>query len=94
MIKQQQALIETEGLILKFTDSAIYEICRVAEEVNRTVDNIGARRLYTIIERILEDISFKAPEMDKKKEIIVDAKDVNDRVSALLKKVDLSKYIL
>lgn len=62
MIKQQQALIATEGVELIFTDAAIRQISKVAEEVNTLVDNIGARRLHTILERILEDISFSAPE--------------------------------
>jgi ATP-dependent HslUV protease ATP-binding subunit HslU len=62
MIKQQQALIATEGVELILTDAAIRKISQVAEEVNTLVDNIGARRLHTILERILEDISFSAPE--------------------------------
>ena len=62
MIKQQQALIATEGVELIFTDPAIRRISEVAEEVNTLVDNIGARRLHTILERILEEISFNAPE--------------------------------
>lgn len=62
MIKQQQALIATEGVDLIFTEPAIRRISEVAEEVNTLVDNIGARRLHTILERILEEISFNAPE--------------------------------
>ena len=62
MIKQQQALIATEGVDLVFTTPAIRRISEVAEEVNTLVDNIGARRLHTILERILEEISFNAPE--------------------------------
>ena len=62
MIKQQKALLSTEGVDVHFTDAAIKEISQVAEEVNTTVDNIGARRLHTILERILEQISFDAPE--------------------------------
>jgi len=62
MIKQQQALIATEGVDLVFTEPAIRRISEVAEEVNTLVDNIGARRLHTILERILEEISFNAPE--------------------------------
>ena len=62
MIKQQQALIATEGVELIFTEPAIRRISEVAEEVNTLVDNIGARRLHTILERILEEISFNAPE--------------------------------
>lgn len=62
MIRQQQALLETEGIDLVFTDTAVHEVARVAEEINQHVDNIGARRLYTILERIVEDISFNAPD--------------------------------
>lgn len=62
MIRQQQALIATEGVELIFTDAAIRKISHVAEEVNTLVDNIGARRLHTILECILEDVSFSAPE--------------------------------
>jgi ATP-dependent HslUV protease ATP-binding subunit HslU len=62
LIRQQQQLLSTEGVELHFTDAAIKEIARVAEEVNTNVDNIGARRLHTVIERIVEDISFNAPE--------------------------------
>ena len=62
MIKQQQALLTTEGVDLNFSEDAIHEISRVAAEVNSSVDNIGARRLHTVLERIVEEISFNAPE--------------------------------
>ena len=62
MIKQQQALLTTEGVDLNFTEDAIHEISRVAAEVNASIDNIGARRLHTVLERIVEEISFNAPE--------------------------------
>lgn len=62
MLKQQIALLSTEGVELEFTDAAVREVARFAEEANTLVDNIGARRLYTIIERIVEEISFTAPE--------------------------------
>lgn len=62
MIRQQELLLATEGVQLQFTEEAIHEIARVAEEINRNVDNIGARRLHTVIERIVEDISFSAPD--------------------------------
>ena len=102
MIKQQEALLGTEGIQLHFTDAAIWEIARVAEEVNRTVDNIGARRLHTVLERIVEEISFAAPERAQEArrsgkefyQYVVDKEDVVARVGDLLKKVDLSKYIL
>lgn len=70
MLKQQQALLETEGIDLVFTDEAVKEIAKVAEEANTVIDNIGARRLYTIIERIIEEISFTAPEQVLNSEIV------------------------
>lgn len=101
MIKQQQALLETEGVQMQFTDAAIREISRVAEEVNTSVDNIGARRLHTVLERIVEDISFDAPEKAREQQqagqpfqYVIDKKDVKERVGELLKRQDLSKYVL
>ena len=63
MLEQQIALLKTEGIELVFTDAAVKEIAKVAEEANTVIDNIGARRLYTIIERIVEEISFTAPQV-------------------------------
>lgn len=102
MIKQQQALLATEGVQLHFTDAAIHEIAQVAADVNRNVENIGARRLHTVIERIIEDISFNAPDLASKAresgkeghQQVVDKEDVNAKLGDLLKTVDLSKYIL
>jgi len=62
VLKQQRALLETEGVDLSFTAEAVEHIAGMAAEINRTVDNIGARRLHTVLERIVEDISFTAPE--------------------------------
>eukprot|EP01024_Parvocaulis_polyphysoides_P001309 TRINITY_DN10355_c0_g2_i2.p1 TRINITY_DN10355_c0_g2~~TRINITY_DN10355_c0_g2_i2.p1 ORF type:complete len:500 (-),score=82.88 TRINITY_DN10355_c0_g2_i2:237-1736(-) len=102
MIKQHQALLLTEGIELHFTEEAKQEVARVAEEVNRSVENIGARRLYTVLERIVEDISFYAPEraseaqaQGKDKFItVIDKEDVVKRVEDLMKREDMSKYIL
>ncbi|KAI3438396.1 hypothetical protein D9Q98_000828 [Chlorella vulgaris] len=98
MIKQQQALLSTENVELIFTDAAIHEIARVAEEVNTNIDNIGARRLHTILERILEDVSFDAPEKAKESgsqvNIVIDKEDVLTKIGDLLKKQDLSRYVL
>ncbi len=103
MLKQQQALMATEGVALTFTDAAVREIAAVAHEVNRTVDNIGARRLHTVLERIVEDISFHAPERAAAHaaaggtgplRVAVEKKDVNTAVSNLLIKSDLSKFVL
>eukprot|EP01026_Neomeris_dumetosa_P054192 TRINITY_DN4868_c0_g1_i10.p4 TRINITY_DN4868_c0_g1~~TRINITY_DN4868_c0_g1_i10.p4 ORF type:complete len:136 (-),score=25.35 TRINITY_DN4868_c0_g1_i10:143-550(-) len=102
MIKQHQALLLTEGIELHFTEEAKQEVAKVAEEVNRSVENIGARRLYTVLERIVEDISFYAPEraseaksQGKDKFItVIDKEDVIKRVEDLMKREDMSKYIL
>ena len=101
MVKQQIALMSTEGVQLVFTDDAIREITSVAAEVNRSVDNIGARRLHTILERVLEQISFEAPEKARANSLdgeeciyVVDKDDIQNRVGDLLEKMDLSKFIL
>jgi len=93
LIKQYKALIGTEGVDLDFTDDAINEIARIAFEVNETVENIGARRLLTVMEKLLDDISFTASDRSGEK-IIIDSKDVLERVSELAKNADLSKFIL
>jgi ATP-dependent HslUV protease ATP-binding subunit HslU len=93
LIKQYTALLETESVRLLFRDDAILEISRMAAEVNERTENIGARRLHTIMERLLDDISYSAPEMPGK-EVVIDAAYVRDRLSAILKDEDLSRYIL
>jgi ATP-dependent HslUV protease ATP-binding subunit HslU len=97
LTKQYVALMETESIKLNFTDDSIAEISEMATIVNDRMENIGARRLHTIMERILDDISFDAPDIvlaGKPKEIIIDAKYVKDRLSDIIKDEDLSKYIL
>lgn len=97
LTKQYTALMETEGIRLKFTDDAVAEISEMATVVNDRMENIGARRLHTIMERILDDISFDAPDMaveGQTKEIKIDAKYVKTRLSDIVKDEDLSKYIL
>jgi len=93
LIKQQIALLKTEGFDLRFTDDAIREIAKVAYDVNRTVENIGARRLHTIIERIMEEISFEAADKPGGS-FTVDAEHVRAKVGDLLQRSDLSRYIL
>jgi ATP-dependent HslUV protease ATP-binding subunit HslU len=93
LIKQYSALIETEGVHLKFTDDAIKEIARIATIVNTKSENIGARRLHTIMSNLLEDILFRLPEI-KDKEITIDAKQVKEKLESIVKDEDLSKYIL
>ncbi len=93
LIMQYQALMETEGLKLEFTDDAIEEIANFAAQVNKTVENIGARRLHTIMEKTIETLSFEAP--DKKGEkVIIDGEYVKSKVSDLVVNPDLSRFIL
>ena len=93
LIKQYKALLKTENVDLEFTDDGIDTIANIANEVNSTVENIGARRLHTIIEKVLDDISFNAT--DKAGETItVDQKYVNENLGNLVKDTDLSKFIL
>ena len=93
LIKQYIALMETEGITLEFTDDAIDEIAAVAAEVNQNVENIGARRLHTILERVLDEISFTATDRPGET-FIIDAAYVGDNMGDLAKNADLSKFIL
>ena len=93
LIKQYTALLHTEGVELVFKDSAISEIASIATRVNEKTENIGARRLHTIMDKVLEDISFEAPEL-KNREIIIDDKYVIDKLKDIVKDEDLSRYIL
>jgi ATP-dependent HslUV protease ATP-binding subunit HslU len=93
LIKQYIALLETEGVRLVFRDDAVAEISRIAAEVNERTENIGARRLHTVLERLLDDISYSAPETPGK-EIVIDAEYVRGRLAPILKDEDLSRYIL
>lgn len=92
LIKQYTALLETEGIELEFTDTAITEIAKMAAEINSRMENIGARRLQTIIERLLEEISFNAPDVEKK--IKIDETYVRKQLDDIIKDEDLSRYIL
>jgi ATP-dependent HslUV protease ATP-binding subunit HslU len=93
LIKQSIALLDTEPFKLTFTDDAIATIARFAAKVNEQTENIGARRLHTILEKVLEEISFDAPEM-KKKSFKVDATYVQKQLANIVKDQDLSRYIL
>ena len=93
LIKQYTALMEAENVTLRFTDEAIQEIASVASYVNETVENIGARRLHTILEKVLEDTSFQANELSGKT-IEISREDVTKQVGELSKDTDLSKFIL
>ncbi len=93
LIKQYVALLETEGIKLNITDDAVEAVARFATSVNEQTENIGARRLHTILEKVLDDISFEAPDM-KKKTVKVDAAYVNKQLADIVKNQDLSRYIL
>lgn len=93
LIKQYQALLATEGVELQFTDDALEAVAHMAQEVNERSSNIGARRLHTLLERLLDEIAFSASELSEKRQCI-DAAVVRERLAALVKDEDLSKYIL
>jgi ATP-dependent HslUV protease ATP-binding subunit HslU len=93
LIKQYQALLETEGIQIEFSDDAIRRIAEVAFEVNQNTANIGARRLHTILEKLLEDLSFEAPDIAMEK-ITITPKYVDDKLEAISKNKDLSQFIL
>ncbi len=93
LVKQYQALLETEGITLDFTREGIEEIAAIAVEVNDRTEHIGARRLFTIVERLLEEVSFEAQELQEKK-VVIDASYVNGHLKEIVKDQDLSRYIL
>lgn len=93
LIKQYQALLETEGVKLTFTQDALEEIAGFAARVNESTENIGARRLHTILEKLLEEVSFDGPDL-KRKNVKVDAVYVRKQLAEIVKDQDLSRYIL
>jgi len=93
LIKQYQALLDTEGIKLSFTEDALEEISSFAARVNESTENIGARRLHTILEKLLEDVSFDGPDL-KKKAVKVDSAYVRRQLAEIVKDQDLSRYIL
>ena len=93
LTKQYIELIKTEGVELIFSDDGIEKICSLAEDVNFNIENIGARRLHTILEKVLENISFNAPDL-KGKTVVIDSKLVEKHVGSLSKTADLRKYVL
>ncbi|MBV8863947.1 MAG: ATP-dependent protease ATPase subunit HslU [Acidobacteriaceae bacterium] len=93
LVKQYMALLETEGIKLSFTEDSLIEIARIAAQVNEASENIGARRLHTIMEKLLEDISFDGPDL-KKKNVKIDALYVRKQLAEIVKDQDLSRYIL
>ncbi len=94
LIKQYIALMATEDVTLEFTEDAIDELASLAEEINTTVENIGARRLHTVLERLLEEASYSASDQPPQTVVRIDRNYVRDKVSALAKNADLSRFIL
>ncbi|MFQ5533175.1 MAG: AAA family ATPase, partial [Candidatus Methylomirabilales bacterium] len=93
LTKQYTALLATEGVDLSFTSDAVEEIASIATAVNHATENIGARRLYTIIERLLEDVSFEAPHMEGVK-VEINAAYIREKLQGIIGDEDLSRYIL
>lgn len=93
LVKQYKALLATEGVEVEFTEDAIQEIAEIAERVNEIAENIGARRLHTVMEKVMEDISFEAPNL-KGKKIVIDREYVQEHIKDIMKDEDLSRFIL
>ncbi len=93
LIKQYQALLATEGIELSFTEDAVNKLAEMTEEMNRNTENIGARRLHTLVEKLLEEISFLGSELEQKTQTI-DAAYVNEKLSGLIEDQNLRQYIL
>ncbi|MGD2126527.1 MAG: ATP-dependent protease ATPase subunit HslU [Desulfobacteraceae bacterium] len=93
LITQYEALLETEGVELIFEESAIEEIATIASKVNERMENIGARRLHTVMEKLLDEISFDAPDMETKK-VIIDKAHVSEKLGDIIEDENLSRYIL
>ena len=95
LTRQACALMETEGVTLEFTEDGLNELASIAFQVNESTENIGARRLHTILEKLLEEISFNAPDLsDNEKQVVIDQKFVRDRLQSISMDRDLSQYIL
>ena len=93
LIRQYTALLDTEGLHVTFAEDALDTIAEIASEVNLETEDIGARRLYTILERVLEDLSFAAPDMEEK-EMVVDSDYIREKLGRIRENIDISNYIL
>ena len=93
LLKQYRALLGTEGMEVSFADDAIDELAGIADRVNQQTENIGARRLYTILERLLDDLSFRASELDESK-ITIDREYVTERLEGIVSSEDITRYIL
>jgi ATP-dependent HslUV protease ATP-binding subunit HslU len=93
LTKQYAELLATEGVTLEFTRDGIEALADIAFEVNRTAQNIGARRLHTILERVVEEVSFEGPDL-KSKHVVINGPYVREKLMAIVEKEDLSKFIL
>ena len=93
MVKQYKALLETENVKLEFSDDALKRISALAEEANKRTDNIGARRLHTVMERLLEDISFNA-DLKRGETVTITKEFVDERLGGIIEDQDLTRYIL
>jgi len=93
LIVQYTELLKTEQVTLEFTDDAVQEIARVSCKINEDSENIGARRLHTIMEQLLEEVSFEAPDLEGQT-IMITPEYIHGRISSLMKNQDLSRYIL
>ncbi|MBU2470615.1 MAG: AAA family ATPase, partial [Proteobacteria bacterium] len=93
LIRQYEELMKTEGLTLNFTPGSIQELAKIASQVNQATENIGARRLHTVMERLLEEVSFEAPDMEGVA-LTIDADYVRQRLADISMDRDLSRYIL
>ena len=95
LVKQHQAMLWTEGVALEFTEDGIREIADLAFRVNQRTQNIGARRLYTVMEKVLEDVSYDAPDLpEDRRRVCVDAEYVREKLKSIARDEDLAKYIL
>lgn len=93
LLKQYEALLETEGIKLEFSDKAIRKIAEIAYQVNQDTDNIGARRLHTILEKLLEDLLFEAPDINLEK-VVITPNYVEEKLNKIVQNKDLSQFIL
>ena len=93
LLKQHKALLETEGVEIEFTDGAVNEIATMAFMMNEQSENIGARRLHTIMEKLLEDLSFHIPEMEERK-VVIDEEYVREKFIEKIHEEDLDRFIL
>ncbi len=93
IIKQYQALLETEGVELEFTEEAIEEMAKISYEINQRMENIGARRLYTVVEKVLEDISFSAPDIAPTK-VVITPEYVREKLETIISDEEIVKFIL